>query len=112
MPGTVVRDALAPNLATGTHELSWTGEVQFVLEGTSSTSGYGLTVQGADDAAMSVNVVDVAHFVGVGANETAQITTYLDKRYVKISGATGTSGSATLTAVLPHDRRVRNTFGA
>lgn len=113
MPGTVVRDALAPDLiADGIVELAWTGEVQFLLEGDGSTSGYGVTVQGADNAAFDENVVDIVHFTGVGASETAQITTYLDKRYVQISGATGTAGGATLTPVLPHDRRVRATFGA
>ena len=37
MPGTVVRDALAPDLiADGVVELGWTGEIQFLLEGDGS----------------------------------------------------------------------------
>jgi hypothetical protein len=113
MPGTVVRDALAPDLIDdGIVELSWTGEIQFVLEGDGSTSGYSVTVQGADNAAFDSNVVDIVHFTGVGASETHQITTYLDKRYVRVAAAAGTAGGVTLTPVLPHDRRVRSSFGA
>jgi hypothetical protein len=113
MPGTVVRDALAPNLIGGAVvELAWTGEIQFELQGGASTSGYGVTVQGADNVGFDKNVVDIVSFVDVGASETAKITTYLDKRYVRIAAATGTVGTASLTPVLPHDRRTRATFSA
>lgn len=113
MPGTVVRDALAPDLITdGVVELAWTGDVQFLLEGNGSTSGYGVTVQGADNAAFDEGVVDICHFVGAGADAVQSITTYVDKRYVQIAGATGTAGVVTLTPVLPHDRRVRATTTA
>lgn len=113
MPGTVVRDAIANDLiADGVVELGWTGDVQFVLESDGSTLNYNVTVQGADNAAFDENVVDICHFVDVDASETVQLTTYLDKRYVQIANASGTVGGATLTPVLPHDRRVRATTTA
>lgn len=112
MPGTVIRDALESDLIAGNAELAWPGDVQFLLESNGSTSGYSVTVRGADDAGFTTNVVEIAHFVGVGANQTHRITTYCDKRYIGVTGAAGTAGTVTLKVVPPHDRRVRATFGA
>ena len=110
MPGTTIRDALAVDLIDGNaEELLWTGPIGFELVGDGSTANYAVTVQGADDSAMSVNVVDLVSFVDADASETKFISTYLDKRYVQVSVDSGTVGEAVLTPVMPHDRRVRAT---
>jgi hypothetical protein len=138
MPGTVVRDSLGPaggtrNIITGATlnaagttnstvvEVGWPGEVQFYLT-TATVTGTSPTlrvlVQGADDSGFSVNAVDIASFDTVGDedNVVKQLTTYVDKRYIRLSvtvgGTTPVYTGTTCEIVLPHDRRVRATSTA
>lgn len=137
MPGTVVRDAIAANLLdgvalTGTGavtgpvtEVVWPQDVAFAFEtatvgGTNPTAQ--ITIEGADNAAFDSGVVRVVAFpVTTGSaasqsDEQYQVTTYVDKRYVRAvltkGGTSPDYTGATLKAVLPHDRRVRATTSA
>lgn len=140
MPGTVVRDALAPNLLAGLDldstgsetgdsvDLSWPKDVAFVLE-TGTVTGTNptiqVTIEGSDTSDFSAsgnNKVSVVAFpVSTGtntaqSNKQYQVTTYVGKRYVRavvtLGGTSPDYSNATLRAVLPHDRRVRATTSA
>jgi hypothetical protein len=131
MPGTVVRDADAPDLLSaldladegaaqnGTAwECLWPGLIQFVLDiasVTGTTPTMTILVQGSENSDFSTeNVVQLGDFsVGDEAdNTTFAFTTYVDSKYVRaVADVSGTTVvyTATLTPVLPHDRRVRGT---
>lgn len=132
MPGTVVRDTLAPDLLSGktlttaggafngtAWEALWPGEVQFTLyvpTATGTTPTITVTIEGCETSDFSTdNVVAYGTFSVVDPADASNfgLTTYVDSKYVRASGiVTGTSGvmtGSTLTPVLPHDRRVRGT---
>jgi hypothetical protein len=136
MPGTVVRDALAPDLLDGLDlddagtetgssvELVWPAEVAFALETgtvTGTSPSITVTIQGSDlanFAAQGANVVTVGSFgttSGTAASQSDRqytFSTYVDKRYVRavavVGGTTPDYSGSTLKAVGPHDRRVRS----
>ncbi len=131
MPGTVVRDALAPNLVSGAtltsagttngtpYEIGWVGDVQFELvpatvSGTSPTLD--ITIQAADDSAFTTNVVTIGRFSQANNTNVKQLNAYVGKRYVRavvvVGGTTPSFAGTTLTPVPKHDRRVRNTTTA
>ena len=130
MPGTVVRDSLAPNLLAGVTtttaggaangpvwEALWPGQVQFALNvatatGTTPTGTF--TIQGCETSDFSTDdVVSYGTIVAVDPADasTFGLTTHIDSKYVRVASVvTGTTGiftTTTLTPVLPHDRRVR-----
>lgn len=132
MPGTVVRDTLAPDLLSGktlttaggafngtAWEALWPGEVQFTLyvpTATGTTPTMTVTIEGCETSDFSTDdVVAYGTFSVVDPADASNfgLTTYVDSKYVRASGiVTGTSGvmtGSTLTPVLPHDRRVRGT---
>jgi hypothetical protein len=130
MPGTLVRDALAPNLLAGATldaagstnstvvQLDKPEDVTFVLE-TATVSGTNptitLTVQGSDVAGFGSGVVTFGTLAITTGNAAAQsdvikqITTYVNKRYVRVTVALGGTNpdysDATLTPRQKHDRR-------
>lgn len=132
MPGTVVRDSIAPNLLSGVTtttaaganqagtawEASWPGEVQFVLvpvAKSGTTPQISVDIQGCETSDFSTaDVVTLGTIVAADPTVTASFgfSTYVDCKYVRaVSTVTGTSGAftgPTLTPVLPHDRRKRN----
>ena len=130
MPGTVVRDSLAPNLLAGVTtttaggaangpvwEASWPGEVQYnltVASATGTTPTITLTIQGCETADFTTaDVVSLGDIVAVDPADASVfgLTTHTDARYVRaVSVVTGTTGvfvGAVLTPVLPNDRRTR-----
>lgn len=134
MPGTVVRDANAPDLLAdvdledegaaqnGTAwDAQWPGWVQFVLEiasVTGSTPTLAIDIQGCETSDFSTaDVVTLGEiYAGDEADGTVlAFTTYVDTRYVRaVADVSGTTVvyTATLKPVYPHDRRVRDTAGA
>jgi hypothetical protein len=130
MPGTVVRDAEAPNLLAGVTtttaaganqagtawEASWPDHIQFVLDITAkagTTPTLSVDIQASESPTFAANtVVTLGTIVAVDAAtpSTFALDAHVDARYVRaVSTVTGASGSytATLRPVLPHDRRVR-----
>lgn len=130
MPGTVVRDSLAPNLLSGVTtttaggaangpvwDASWPGEVQFNLTVASATGTVPtgtFTIQGCETSDFTTaDVVSYGSIVAVDPADasTFGLSTHIDSRYVRIASVvTGTTGifvTAVLTPVLPNDRRVR-----
>ncbi len=131
MPGTVVRDTLAPNLASGAtlnaagstngtaYEIGWVGDVQFELvaaTATGTTPTLDVTIQGADDSGFTSNVVTLGRFSQSSAVGTKQLNCYVGKRYVRavvvLGGTTPSFAGSTITPVPKHDRRVRATTTA
>lgn len=132
MPGTVVRDALAPNLFSGStlnsagttngtaHEIGWSGLTQFYLQSATATGTsptLDVELQGADDSGFTTNVVSLGRFAQVTtATAVRQLAVHVDKRYVRarvvVGGTTPSFASSTLTPVPRHDRRVRKTTTA
>jgi len=135
MPGTVVRDANAPNLLTGATlnsagtttgtvwDAQWPGEVTFFMDTGTIDSGTGdetmdVLIQGCETSDFTTaDVVRLGQFK-IEDNDDDKVfgfTTYVDTRYVRTSvTAGGTSpdfSGTTLYPVLPHDRRVRDTAG-
>lgn len=129
MPGTVVRDALAVDLLAdvdladeaaaqdGTAwEALWPGDVQFVLEiatVTGSTPTLVIEIQGCETEDFSTDAVVTLTTISAGDEADGTVlaaTTYVDAKYVRaVADVSGTTVvyTATLTPVLPHDRRVR-----
>ena len=130
MPGTVVRDSLAPNLLNGVTtttaagaangtawEASWPGEVQFnltVASATGTVPTITLTIQGCET--LDFSTADVVSYGSIVAVDPADasvfgLTTHIDSRYVRVASVvTGTTGifvTAVLTPVLPRDRQTR-----
>jgi hypothetical protein len=129
MPGTVVRDAEAPNLLAGVtttttaganqagtaYEAGWSRDTQFVLNVTAkggTTPNLTVDIQGSETSAFNSKVVTLATITAVdpATPSTFSAETFVDSRFVRaVSTVTGTSGTvtATLTPVPKHDRRVR-----
>lgn len=130
MPGTVVRDALAPNLlaantlttaggtTTGTAwEALWPGLVQFtvaVASVTGTTPTCRINIQGSESPTFAAGTVvsyGSIQLAAEAANSSFGLTTHVDSRYVRLQTiVAGTTAvyTATATPVLPHDRRVRS----
>jgi hypothetical protein len=132
MPGTVVRDSIAPNLLNGVTlttaaganqagtawEASWPGEVQFtvVLAGKAGTTPV-ITVRFEGCETSDFSTADVVSLGQVTSTDAANgvtlgLTSYVNSKFVRaVSTVTGTSGAytgTTATPVLPHDRRTRS----
>ena len=129
MPGTVVRDALEVDLLadvdltdegaaqSGTaRELLWTGWTQFALE-IASVTGTAPTlvidIQGSETSDFSDDVVTLGTVTAGDEDDGAAlaVSAFVDSRYVRAVadvGGTTVVYTATLTAVPPHDRRVRS----
>ena len=133
MPGTIVRDASAPNLFTGIDltdegavqngtawDAQWPGDVQFALEiatVTGSTPTLVVDIQGCETSDFSTADVVTYGTISVGDEADGShfaITAYVNTRYVRatadVSGTTVVY-TATLKPVLPHDREVRDVVG-
>lgn len=130
MPGTVVRDALAPDLLSGVTtttaaganqagtawEAGWPEEVQFSLVITAKSGTTPLTVidiQGSESATFADDVVTLGTITVLDPTVPAThgFSTHVNSRYVRaVSTVTGTTGTvtATLVPVLAHDRRTRS----
>jgi hypothetical protein len=130
MPGSLVQDALAPNILTGATlnaagttngtivQLDRPGEVTFVLTlgtvtGTSPTGDF--TVQGSDTSDFSAGVVTYGQIETSGgsqSNISRQISAYVSKQYVRAAVTLGgTSPVYTGSTLVPrqlHDRRTRS----
>lgn len=127
MPGTLVRDANALNLAAGATltaaatvtgtavDISKPQDVQFELAtatvgSTGNSATLSVEIKGADDLAMSVNVVSFGRFSALSGTDAAQsnLKRYLrarvDKRYVQatlvIGGTAPTYAGTTITPVM------------
>lgn len=134
MPGTLVRDSLAPSLAAGLTlgsaassngtavEVDKPGDVRiFVANGTvtGTTPTLALVIQGADDSAFTTNVVTHGSFGASSGTAAAQsnVTRVLDirsdKQWMRAQAVTaGTSPVYTATTILVRqgdDRRVPKT---
>jgi hypothetical protein len=131
MPGTMVRDALAPNLlagatlnAAGTSngtvvQIDKPGDVRFLLTigtATGTTPTLDLEVKGADDLAFTVNVVSYGRFSSIAGGvvgSTRVMDADVFKRYIRatpvIGGTTPSYAGSTLQVVIEHDRRVAAT---
>jgi hypothetical protein len=130
MPGTLVRDALAPNLLTGATlgaagstngtevQLDKPEDVTFVLD-TGTVTGTNPTIsvviQGSDVSGFGSGVVTFGT-IGITTGNAAaqsnverQITTYVNKRYVRavvtLGGTNPVYTGTTLTPRQKHDRR-------
>lgn len=133
MPGTVVRDANAPNLLAGSTlnaagttngtawDAQWPGDVQFVLTtGTvtgTDTPTIVVDIQGCETSDFSTaDVVTLATLTAAASSATVEATTFVDSRYVRarvtVSGTSPVFTGSTIVPALPHDRRVRDTTGA
>lgn len=129
MPGTVVRDANAPNLLDGSTlnsagttngtvwDAQWPGHIQFTLAtGTvtgSSTPTITVDIQGCETSDFSTgDVVTYATLVNAASNTVVGASTFVDSRYVRarvtLSGTSPVFTGSTLRPVLEHDRRVRD----
>jgi hypothetical protein len=133
MPGTVVRDALAPNLAVGATlnaagttngtvvDLGEMHEVQIELA-TATVTGTGPTLnvelQGSDSPTFATGNVSYGRFAQVGDEDNIrrQLQVFISKRYIRavvvVAGTTPVFTGTTITPVLEHDRRVRLTTTA
>lgn len=129
MPGSVVRDALAPDLLAdadladegaaqnGTaYEIGWAGDVQFVLEiatVTGTTPTMTIDIQGCETSDFSTDpVVTIGTIVVADEADGSVFATvaYVTSRYVRAVvdvGGTTVVYTATLTPVPKHDRQVR-----
>jgi len=139
MPGTVVRDALAANLASGSTlnaagttngtavDLHWSHEVVFELvtstvTSTSDSATLNVEIKGADDSGFTVNVVSFGRFAALSgtdaaqSNVTRQLRAFAQKRYVRatviVGGTAPVYTGTTIKALLPNDRRVAATTTA
>lgn len=129
MPGTLVRDSLAPLLSAGVTlnaagttsgtvlEVNKPGDVRIfaaysTVTGTTPTAD--IEIKGADDLAFSVNVVSHGRFAtstgGSQSNTTRVIDIRSDKRFMRatviLGGTTPVYTGLTLTAREGDDRRV------
>jgi hypothetical protein len=130
MPGTVVRDSIAPNLLSGVTlttaaganqagtawEALWPGNIQFTLVPTAksgTTPQISVDIQGCETSDFSTaDVVTLGTIVAADPtlNASFGFETYVDAKYVRaVSTVTGTTGTftATIVPVPPHDRRRR-----
>lgn len=129
MPGTVLRDSLAPDLLedvdledegaaqNGTAwEALWPGHVQFNLDiasVTGTTPTLTVDIQGCETSDFST--ADVVTYGTISAGDEADGTVlafdaHVDSKYVRaVADVDGTTVvyTATLKPVYPHDRRVR-----
>lgn len=129
MPGTLVRDALAPALHTGVTlnaagstngtaaEVSKPGDVRVFLV-TSTVTGTSPTldvqIQGADDSGFTTNVVSHGRFAlltgGSQSNTTHVLDTRSDKRYMRaVATLGGTSPVYTGTTIYVREADDRRT---
>jgi hypothetical protein len=130
MPGTLIQDALASNLASGATlnaagttngtvvELPWSQEIQLKLVTgtvTGTTPTLNVEIQSSSTSDFSADVVSHGRFAQVGDedNETRYLTIYHDKRYIRavvvIAGTSPVYTGTTITPVLPHDLRSSTT---
>lgn len=127
MPGTVVRDALAPNLLTGATlnaagttngtlwEAEWPEHIQFELVTgtvTGTTPSLTVEIQTAENSSFTGGTVStVGTLVATTSSQTVAFSTHVDARYVRarviVAGTSPVFTGSVLTPVLPHDRRVR-----
>lgn len=129
MPGTLVRDALAPNLLVGStlnsagttngtvvqldRPCSITLELQLgTVTGTTPTLD--VTFQGSDSSTFASGVVTYGQIETSGASQSninRQITAYVNHRFVRvivvIGGTTPVYTGSTLVPRQLHDRRTR-----
>lgn len=128
MPGTVIRDSIAPDLLDGatlnsattsqgtTWTSLWPGEVQFYLDistvtGTSPTLT--IDIEGSENSDFSTENVVTLGTITAGDeadNTVLAFTTHVDAKFVRANvtvGGTTPVYTATLTPVPPQDRRVR-----
>lgn len=134
MPGTVVRDALAPDLLSGVTlttaaganqagtawEASWPGDIQFSLVVTAksgTTPQISVDIQASESSTFGAGTITTLGTIVAadpaitGNNAVFALESYVNSRYVRaVSTVTGTSGTitATLVPVPPHDRRTRS----
>lgn len=126
MPGTLVRDANAPNLTAGATlnaagttdgtvvELPWSGKIAWKLT-TGTVTGTSPTlhveIQGSDSLTFASGVVSYGRFAPIGDedNVTRYLSAYHDKRYARarviVGGTTPVYTGTTINPVLPHDKR-------
>jgi hypothetical protein len=133
MPGTLVRDALAPNILAGATlnaagstngtivEVVHPREVAFILETgtvTGTTPTLTLTIQGSDSATFASGVVTYGTIVLTGttaaqSNTARQVQAYAALRYLRatvvLGGTTPVYTGSTLTPRMEHDRRTKAT---
>ena len=127
MPGTVVRDSLAPNLLAGSTlnaagttngtvwEAEWPDRITFTLVTTTvtgTTPTLTVEIQTAENAAFSAGTVSTLGTLTASATaQTVGFTATVDARYVRArviaAGTTPVFTGSTLSPVLPHDRRTR-----
>jgi hypothetical protein len=133
MPGTLVRDALAPNILTGATlnaagstngtivEVVSPRDIAFILETgtvTGTTPTLTLTIQGSDSATFASGVVTYATIVltgttGAQSNTVRQVQAYAALRYLRatvvLGGTSPVYTGSTLTPRQEHDRRTKAT---
>src|SRR5215207_7285594 len=134
MPGTLVRDALAANLATGATlnaagttngtavEIAKPGDVTVYINTstvTGTTPTLQVTIQGADDSGFTTNVVSIGAFPVTSGSAAAQssierkLSTYIGKRYVRaavtLGGTSPVYTGTTITVRERNDRRNQTT---
>lgn len=130
MPGTLVQDALAPNILVGATlnaagttnstavQVDRPGDVAFVLTlgtvtGTTPTSD--ITIQGSDDNTFATGVVTYGQIETSGGSQSSisrQISAYVSKQYVRavvvLGGTSPSYAGSTLVPRQLHDRRTRS----
>jgi hypothetical protein len=130
MPGTVVRDALEPDLLSGVtlttaaganqagtaREIGWSGLTQFVLT-TAGKAGTTPTItvdiQGSETSNFSDDVVTLATITGVDETNGAVLgaQAFVNSRYVRavstVAGSSGAYTGSTVQAVPFADRVTR-----
>lgn len=130
MPGTLIQDANALNLATGAtlnaagtttstvQELPYSGKVAVKLTTgtvTGTTPTLNVEIQGSDSATFASGVVSYGRFASVGDedNVSRYLSIYHDKRYIRasvvVAGTTPVFTGTTITPVPPHDHRTAAT---
>lgn len=134
MPGTVVRDADAPDLASGgdtsdlnaagtTNGVIWDaqypGLLSFALDTpatiTGTTPTMDVTIEASSSSTFASDVVTVCKFDTIGDEQslTFLATGYVNKRYVRaefvLGGTSPVFTGTTVTPVPVHDRRTEST---
>lgn len=129
MPGTLIQDANALNLATGATlnaagtttstitEAPYSGKIAIKLATstvTGTTPTLNVEIQGSDSSTFASGVVSYGRFAQVTAsNDTRYLQVYHDKRYIRASvvvgGTTPVFTGTTITPVPPHDKRTAAT---
>jgi hypothetical protein len=130
MPGTLVQDALAPNILAGATlnaagttngtivQLDRPGDITFVLQlaaVTGTTPTLDVVIQGSDVSNFGSGVITYGQIETSGgsqANITRQISAYVAHQYVRavvtLAGTSPVYTGASLTPRQLHDRRTRS----